>query len=51
MHVTKSCPPSLEILSEGSQALAVALLQVSRHRPAVGELHIAEFTFERFAIL
>ena len=37
-------------LSDGSQALAVTLLQVSRHSPAVGELHIAKFTFERFAI-
>ena len=40
----------LATLSDSSQALAVALLQVPRHSPAVGELHIAKFTFERFAI-
>ena len=40
----------MAILSDGSQALAVTLLQVPRHTPAVGELHIAKFTFERFAI-
>ena len=39
----------LATLSDSSQALAVALLQVPRHPPAVNELHIAEFTFERFA--
>ena len=39
----------LATLSDSSQALAVALLQVPRHPPAVNELHIAEFTFEHFA--
>ena len=38
----------LQILSDGSWALAVPLLQVSRHSPAVCELHIAEFTAEGF---
>ena len=37
-------------LSDRSQALAVPLLQVPRHTPAVGELHIAEFTTKLFSI-
>ena len=41
----------LEILSDCGQALAVTLLQVPRHSPTVGELHIAEFTTKLFAIL
>ena len=52
LHVTHTVTlVSPRILSDGSQALAVPLLQVPCHSPAVGELHIAEFTTKRFAIL
>ena len=37
-----------QFLWDGSQVLAMPLLQVSRHSPAVCELHIAEFTAEGF---
>ena len=40
-----------EFLFDGSQALAVPLLQVPCHSPAVGKLHMAQFTTKRFAIV
>jgi len=51
LHVTHTVTlVSQEFLFDGSQALAVPLLQVPCHPPAVGELHMAEFTTKQFAI-